>query len=57
VLPHWTLADRDFHALVGMHTCGLKECDEYGRSEEYGRETVALNSRDAWVQQAVAHVL
>ena len=57
MLPHWTLADRDFHALVGMHTCGLKECDEYGRSEEYGRETVALNSRDAWVQQAVAHVL
>ena len=57
VLPHWTPADRDFHALLGMHAFGLEECGEYGRSEERGREAVALNSRDAWAQHAVAHVL
>ena len=57
VLRHWTPADRDFHALLGMHAFGLEECGEYGRSEERGREAVALNSRDAWAQHAVAHVL
>ena len=57
VLPHWTHADRDFHALLGMHAFGLEECGEYDRAEQRGRQAVALNARDSWAQHAVAHVL
>ncbi len=57
VLPHWTKADRDYHALLGMHAFGLEECGHYDQAEDSGREAVSLNHRDSWAQHAVAHVL
>lgn len=56
-LPHWSEADRDYHALLGMQAFGLEECGHYGQAEERGRQAVAMNFRDSWAQHAVAHVL
>jgi tetratricopeptide (TPR) repeat protein len=57
VLPHWSEADRDYHALLGMHAFGLEECGHYAEAEQCGRQAVSMNYRDSWAQHAVAHVL
>ena len=57
VRPLWTRDMPDFHAILGLHAFGLEECGQYERSEEAGREAVALQPRNNWAQHAVAHVL
>lgn len=48
--------DVGYHAVLGMAAFGLEECGDYGRADALGRESVALEPRDAWAVHAVAHV-
>ena len=55
--PHWHKDMPDYHAVLGMYAFGLEESGVFDSAERYGRESVALNSRDGWGQHAVAHVM
>ena len=55
-LPQWSASVPSYHALLGMYAFGLEEMGDYRRAEDYGRQAIELNGRDAWAQHAVAHV-
>jgi hypothetical protein len=56
-LPAWSASVPGYHAVLGMQAFGLEESGDYGRAEEYGRRSVALERRDSWGWHAVAHVM
>ena len=56
-LPAWSNSVPGYHAMLGMHAFGLEETGDYIAAEVCGRTAVALESRDAWAQHAVAHVM
>ncbi len=57
VLPEWNAGLPGYHAVLGMHSFGLEECNQFDLAEEAGRQAVAMNAKDAWAIHAVAHVL
>lgn len=57
VLPMWDADTPGYHALLGMHSFGLEECNQFDLAEAAGRQAVELNRNDAWAIHAVAHVL
>ncbi|WP_332767004.1 tetratricopeptide repeat protein [Phenylobacterium sp.] len=57
VLPHWSDAMPDYHAVLAMLAFGLEESGFYGRAEAAGRRALELQPLDAWAQHAVAHVM
>ncbi len=57
VLPEWNAGLPGYHAVVGMHSFGLEECNQFDLAEEAGRRAVAMNAKDAWAIHAVAHVM
>lgn len=56
VFPHWSPADPDYHAVLGMLAFGREETGDYRGAEEAGKQALALEPRNAWAQHAVAHV-
>lgn len=55
-LPQWSASVPHYHTLLGMYAFGLEEMGDYRRAEDYGRQAIELEGRDAWAQHAVAHV-
>jgi tetratricopeptide (TPR) repeat protein len=57
VLPAWD-RDNPLSSFVrGLYAFGLEETGDLKRAEDFGREALARNSRDAWATHALAHVM
>ena len=56
VLPHWPTSVPGYSFVVGMHSFGLEECNQYPEAEAAGLRALALAPEDAWAVHAVTHV-
>ncbi len=57
VLPAWDRENPLTSFVLALYAFGLEETGELGRAEEFGREALARNPRDAWAVHALAHVM
>jgi tetratricopeptide (TPR) repeat protein len=57
VLPAWDRGNALTSFILGLYAFGLEETGDLGRAEDFGREALALNPRDAWATHALAHVM
>ena len=55
-LTRWSVRDKAYGYVLGMHAFGLEECNEYERAQAVGRRACELQPHDAWAIHAVAHV-
>jgi tetratricopeptide (TPR) repeat protein len=56
-LPAWDRDNPLTSFVLGLYAFGLEETGELKRAEEFGREALARNPRDAWATHALAHVM
>ncbi len=56
VLPAWGRDNPLTGFVLGAYAFGLEETGDLERAEDFGREALALNPRDAWATHALAHV-
>lgn len=56
VLPAWSAARPNYHAVLAMHAFALEECGHYARAEAVAREALELNPWDVRAHHAVVHV-
>jgi tetratricopeptide (TPR) repeat protein len=57
VLPAWELGNPLTSFVLGLYAFGLEETGDLKRAEDFGREALARNLRDAWATHALAHVM
>jgi tetratricopeptide (TPR) repeat protein len=57
VLPAWELGNPLTSFVLGLYAFGLEETGDLKRAEDFGREALARNPRDAWATHALAHVM
>ena len=57
VLPAWGRDNPLTGFVLGAYAFGLEETGDLRRAEDFGREALALNPRDAWATHALAHVM
>jgi tetratricopeptide (TPR) repeat protein len=57
VLPAWDRGNPLTSFILGLYAFGLEEAGDLERAEDFGREALALNPRDAWATHALAHVM
>ena len=57
VLPAWDRDNPLAGFVLGLYAFGLEETGDLKRAEDFGREALARNRRDAWATHALAHVL
>jgi tetratricopeptide (TPR) repeat protein len=57
VLPAWDRDNPLAGFVLGLYAFGLEETGDLKRAEEFGREALARNRRDAWATHALAHVM
>jgi len=57
VLPTWDGGNPLRSFILGLYAFGLEETGDLRRAEDFGREALALNPRDAWATHALAHVM
>jgi len=57
VLQAWGRDDPLSSFVLGLYAFGLEETGDLKRAEDFGREALALNPRDAWATHALAHVV
>jgi tetratricopeptide (TPR) repeat protein len=57
VLPAWDRGNPLTSFILGLYAFGLEETGDLGRAEDFGREALSLNPRDAWATHALAHVM
>src|SRR5271169_1382978 len=57
VLPAWDRGNPLASFILGLYAFGLEETGDVKRAEDFGREALALNPRDAWATHALAHVM
>jgi tetratricopeptide (TPR) repeat protein len=57
VLPAWDRGNPLTSFILGLYAFGLEETGDLKRAEDFGREALALNPRDAWATHALAHVM
>jgi tetratricopeptide (TPR) repeat protein len=56
-LPAWDRDDPLASFILGLYAFGLEETGDLERAEDFGRQALACNPRDAWATHAVAHVM
>src|SRR5580704_1460796 len=57
VLPAWGRDNPLAGFVLGLYAFGLEETGDLKRAEDFGREALARNRRDAWGTHALAHVM
>jgi tetratricopeptide (TPR) repeat protein len=57
VLPAWDRDNPLAGFVLGLYAFGLEETGDLKRAEDFGREALARNRRDAWATHALAHVM
>ena len=57
VLPAWGRDNPLAGFVLGLYAFGLEETGDLTRAEDFGREALARNPRDAWATHALAHVM
>ena len=57
VLPAWDRDNPLAGFVLGLYAFGLEETGDLERAEDFGREALARNRRDAWATHALAHVM
>jgi tetratricopeptide (TPR) repeat protein len=57
VLPAWDRDNPLASFILGLYAFGLEETGDLKRAEDFGREALAVNPRDAWATHALAHVM
>ena len=57
VLPAWDRGNPLTSFILGLYAFGLEETGDLKRAEDFGREALAGNPRDAWATHALAHVM
>src|SRR5271169_3933193 len=57
VLPAWDRGNPLMSFILGLYAFGLEETGDLKRAEDFGREALAGNPRDAWATHALAHVM
>ena len=57
VLPAWDKDNPLKSFILGLYAFGLEETGDLKRAEDFGREALALEPRDAWATHALAHVM
>jgi tetratricopeptide (TPR) repeat protein len=57
VLPAWGRDDPLAGFVLGLYAFGLEETGDLKRAEDFGREALVRNPRDAWATHALAHVM
>ena len=57
VLPAWDLDNPLASFIFGLYAFGLEETGDLKRAEDFGRQALARNPRDAWATHALAHVM
>ena len=57
VLPAWERDNPLTSFILGLYAFGLEETGDLKRAEDFGREALARNPRDAWATHALAHVM
>jgi tetratricopeptide (TPR) repeat protein len=56
-LPAWDRDNPLTSFVQGLYAFGLEETGDLKRAEDFGREALAGNPRDAWATHALAHVM
>ena len=57
VLPAWDRDNPLASFVLGLYAFGLEETGDLSQAEDFGREALARNPRDAWATHALAHVM
>jgi tetratricopeptide (TPR) repeat protein len=57
VLPAWDPGNPLRSFILGLYAFGLEETGDLRRAEDFGRDALNLNPRDAWATHALAHVM
>jgi len=57
VLPAWDRHNPLTSFIYGLYAFGLEETADLKRAEDFGREALSRNPRDAWATHALAHVM
>ena len=57
VLPAWERGNPLASFVLGLYAFGLEETGDLKRAEDFGREALSRNPRDAWATHALAHVM
>jgi tetratricopeptide (TPR) repeat protein len=57
VLPAWDRDNPLAGFVLGLYAFGLEETGDLSQAEDFGREALARNRRDAWATHALAHVM
>jgi tetratricopeptide (TPR) repeat protein len=56
-LPAWDRDNPLRSFILGLYAFGLEETGDLLRAEDFGRQALAGNPRDAWATHALAHVM
>jgi tetratricopeptide (TPR) repeat protein len=57
VMPAWERDNPFASFILGLYAFGLEETGDLKRAEDFGRQALARNRRDAWATHALAHVM
>jgi tetratricopeptide (TPR) repeat protein len=57
VLPAWDRDNPLAGFVLGLYAFGLEETGDLSQAENFGRQALARNPRDAWATHALAHVM
>jgi tetratricopeptide (TPR) repeat protein len=56
-LPAWDRDNPLTSFILGLYAFGLEETGDLSQAEDFGRQALARNPRDAWATHALAHVM